>query len=59
MIDKMRKIQCSQVIGAVYVSDSDALKKKLSKLKFDGLNHLHILTDFDQTLTRQYFSVEN
>ena len=59
MIDKMRKIQCSQVIGAVYVSDRDALKKKLSKLKFDGLDHLQMVTDFDQTLTRKYFRVKN
>ena len=52
----MRKLQCSKVFGTVHISDVKSLTDKLTKLKVDGLDHLQIVTDFDQTLTRHHFN---
>ncbi len=38
----------------IKIRDEEEFKKKISKLKEDGLRNLHIIADFDQTLTKAY-----
>ena len=52
----MRKFQCNKVFGTLHISDVKSLTEKLAKQKFDGLSHLQIVTDFDQTLTRHHYN---
>ena len=37
----------------IYTKDVEGLKKKVTLIKQDGLDKLHIFTDFDFTLTRR------
>ncbi len=36
----------------IYKANSELLKEKISRMKQDGINSLHIVSDFDRTLTR-------
>jgi hypothetical protein len=38
----------------IYIKDVESLKKKLKKMKEDGIANLGVFADFDYTLTKQY-----
>jgi 5'-nucleotidase len=35
----------------IYIRDEEELKDKIKKIKEDGISHLHVVADFDRTLT--------
>lgn len=49
-----RSFECTDVRGAVLIQDRSILKEKLRMLKAGGSKNASVLTDFDQTLTRQH-----
>jgi cytosolic 5'-nucleotidase 3 len=36
----------------IHINDQNSLTLKIAKIKQDGINHLHIISDFDRTLTK-------
>lgn len=52
----MRSFQCDKIHGAVKIRDPAFLKRKLAAFRDKGPSELQIVTDFDQTLTRQSFN---
>ena len=51
-----RKLECHLSRGHIHVSCEESLFRKLHALKAAGPAELHLLTDFDQTLTKAKFS---
>ncbi len=39
----------------IHIRDLEALRKKIARMREGGLPKLHVLTDFDYTLTRQTY----
>lgn len=42
----------------IYIKDIVSLKKKLKKMKEDGIGNLGVFADFDFTLTREHYDGE-
>ena len=40
--------------NSIHIKNPSELNKKIAKLKKDGINSLHIVADFDSTLTKAY-----
>lgn len=38
----------------IHIPNEQELKKKLAKIKSDGFNKLHVISDWDSTLTKEY-----
>jgi len=38
----------------IHIPDEETLKKKIEQIKSDGVNELHIVADFDRTLTKAF-----
>ncbi len=38
----------------IYIPNEQELKKKIAKIKSDGFNKLHVISDWDSTLTREF-----
>ncbi len=43
-------------IEEIYFSNKGILNKKISEIKKDGISRLHIVSDFDRTLTRCFYN---
>ncbi|GAO50213.1 UMPH-1-domain-containing protein [Saitoella complicata NRRL Y-17804] len=47
-------IDCSLEIGAIYSKDPESLHRKVERILADGGENLHIISDFDMTLTKYW-----
>lgn len=43
-------------MNTIHIKDKDLLQKKISAIAVDGVNKLHIVSDFDRTLTKCFFN---
>jgi 5'-nucleotidase len=43
-----------KLLKDVFIKNRDLLKEKLDLIKKDGINHLHVVSDFDKTLNKEY-----
>jgi len=42
----------------VHIKNKEELNKKIEKIKRDGINSLHVIADWDRTLTKEFFEGE-
>jgi cytosolic 5'-nucleotidase 3 len=45
----------TNIMEQIYYNNEDLLNQKIKKIKSDGLEKLHIVSDFDRTLTKCFF----